>query len=290
MKKEQVEFLKLLFNEGESVCVTSGKYGAHSIAQNEIGPSIQLKTPPKLDAPGKEFTISEDDIQLIAINPIDGWKRDENVTSYRNFMLEFDDGPLKEQMDYVESTGLPYSACVYSGNKSMHYAVCLTQPCNESIWRFTMEWMLNILTKADQQNKSPSRGIRFPGNVRKNGKKNLQKLVKINKRVTQEELNNWLSKHRDKMPKIRTQKPQDYGNIVTEADLPPFVIETLQRLESGTQLDRNVTWFKLAAYLSRKGMPRHSVESLFEKFFTEEPDFRHNELLSCIKSAYKDKL
>lgn len=289
MKQEQVKFLNLLFDEGETVCVTSGAYGAHSISQSEIGPEIHLRTPDKPDEPGKQFVISEADIQLVAINPIDGWKRDSNVTVYRNFMLEFDDGPLDEQMAYVNSMGLPYSAAVYSGNKSMHYVVSLQQPCNETIWRFTMQWMLNILFKADSQNKSPSRGVRFPENKRKNGKKNWQKLVHLRERITQEDLNNWLSRFPDKKPKIKVQEPVEHGNIITESDVPVFVIETLKKLESGEQPNRNSSWFKLAAFLYKAGMPQDRTEMLFEKYFIEEDDFKKGELDNCIRSAYKDK-
>jgi len=277
------QFLDLLFNEGEPICITSGKYGAHSIEQSEIGPEIQLRTPEK------EFIISEDDIQLVGVNPINGFKRDENVTAYRNFMIELDDGSIQEQIKYIEKSGLPYSASIYSGNKSMHYAVAVTQGYNESIWRFINQWILNVLRAADQQNKSPSRGIRFPGNRRKNGAKKMQKLVKMNGRITQSELSNWLSMHMDKKPKIEKPPVENYGKFISEANLPPFILVTLQKLQAGEQPNRNQSWFKVAAFLSKNNASLESAMSICETYFVEESDFKRSELASCIKSAYKSR-
>jgi hypothetical protein len=281
MTEEGTNFLKLLFNEGESICVTSGKYGAHSIEQSEIGPSIPLKTPKK------EFTISDTDILLVGVNPMNGWKRDSSVTDYRNFMLEFDDGSLESQMTYVKNSGIPYSACVFSGNKSLHFAVALTQGYSESIWRFVNQWILNILTVADQQNKSPSRGIRFPGNMRKDGAKKPQKLLEMNKRITQSELNNWLSKHTDKKPQIERPQIESYGKFISEANLPPFIVLKLQKLQSGEQDSRNSSWFKIASYFAKNNASMESALNICETYFIEENDFKRSELMNCIKSAYR---
>lgn len=283
MTKEGQDFLNLLFNEGETICVTSGKYGAHSIAQPEIGPEIPLRTP------DKQFTISEDDIQMVGVNPIDGWKRDENVTDFRNFMLEFDDGTLHSQLEYVKNSGLPFSACVFSGNKSLHFAVAVTQGYSENIWRFINQWILNILTKADQQNKSPSRGIRFPGNWRKNGAKKKQILLELNGRISQSELNNWLSKHMDKKPKIERPPVESYGKFISEGELPPAILLKLQRLRDGTQDNRNSSWFKIATFMAKNGISISSAKNVCETYFVEEPDFKRSELMNCIKSAYRKK-
>ena len=59
MTEMQEKFLNLLFEPNETICVTSGSYGAHSIEQKTIGPEIPLRTPER------EFTISETDIQRV---------------------------------------------------------------------------------------------------------------------------------------------------------------------------------------------------------------------------------
>ena len=242
MTEEQKQFMEVMFNPGESVSVSSGKYSAHSIRQEDINGWIEMRTPEK------HFKIHEDRIESICINPVDGWKRDENITEFRNFMFEFDDGPLEQQFKYVVDSGLPYSACVFSGNKSLHFALCMTQGYSEVIWRYINQWILNILSAADQQNKSPSRALRFPGNVRKGKKK--QELLKLKGRVSQIQLDNWLVKHLDKKPKVEKPPIKNYGTIISEADIPPYIHDMLVALDSGTQPDRNVSWFKIAAFFA----------------------------------------
>lgn len=283
MNPEAKKLFELLFEPGETVSVTSGQYSAHSIRQDEINECISLRTPEN------QFTISKEQIQLVAVNPINGWKRDENVTSHRNFMIELDDGTIEEQMQYVKSSGLPYSACIYSGNKSLHYAVATEDDYGETIWRYVMQWMLNILKKADQQNKSPSRGIRVPGNRRRGGLGKMQTLEEYNKKITHEQINNWLSKHMDKKPVIDRPTIPEYGKIITIADLPASIVSKLNRLYEGMQENRNESWFSVAAYMALNGVDRASAEEICEMYFVEESDFKKRELLSCIKSAYKDK-
>lgn len=281
MKETTKKFLDLLFNEGETICVTSGNYGAHSIEQSEIGPVINLKTP------NKQFTISEDDIQLVGINPIKGFKTDNNVTAYRNFMLELDDGTIAQQIKYIKDSGIPYSACVFSGNKSMHYVIALTQGYSESIWRFVNQWILNILKAADQQNKSPSRGVRFPGNKRKNGAKKMQVLKELHGRITQSDLNNWLAKFPDKKPRIEAPPVENYGTFISEGELPAFIVAMLKNLQQGVQPERNKSWFRASSYMAKRGMSVDMATNICRKYFIEEDDFKENELINCIKSAYR---
>ncbi|WP_214676866.1 hypothetical protein, partial [Escherichia coli] len=71
--------------------------------------------------------IKEDRINLIAINPIKGWRRDDQVTAFRTFLIELDDGSLEEQSKYVKEMDMPFTACIFSGNKSLHFAITLDQ-------------------------------------------------------------------------------------------------------------------------------------------------------------------
>lgn len=169
MKEVHKEFLNLLFDKEETICVSDCAGGYHSISQDDLLGDITLVSPKveKLDR-----TIKASDINLVAINPINGFRRDKEVTAFRTFLMELDEGSLSEQKKYMDTMEVPYSICIFSGNKSLHYGIVLDKPlANKAIWSQINLWILNILKQADQQCKNPSRSIRFPGNIEKMGLK-----------------------------------------------------------------------------------------------------------------------
>jgi hypothetical protein len=286
MKAETRQFLDLLFDPGEEVSISHNEYGYHSIQQSDINGGIHLRSPG--DEKYDEF-ITEDDINLIAMNPVKGFRRDANVTAFRTFLVEVDDMSLAAQKKYIEESGIPWSVCVFSGNKSLHYGIVLSEPVPTiELWRFVNNWILNILDKADQQVKNPSRSIRFPGNKRNNGKKQLQKLVELKGRVKQADLNIWLNKHTDKrpMPEVRERK-FDINNIPDINNMPDFFYETLQRLQDGTQDQRNSSWFSLACMMADRNFELEEILAYLEQYFVEESDFTKREWEVCVRSAYK---
>lgn len=277
-------FLKLLFNEGETVCVSPYKYGYHSVEQAELSGDIHLISPNEEKAP---IIIQESDINLIAINPIKGYRRDGNVTAFRTFLIEMDTGTLEEQKKYIEESKIPYSACVFSGNKSLHHAIVLKEDLPDiSAWRFYNQWILNILNKADQQLVSPSRSIRFPGNVRNDGKKLMQSLVSMNGRIEEEEFFKWIYQFEDKKPikKRKLIKGDVYSGALDINKIPKDVTELL---DGGVMENRNATWFYIACRIAKLGFEVDNVVNYLETFFQEEKDFKRKEWESCIKSAYK---
>ena len=142
MRQCTKDVLNLFFNEGESICVSHNDYGYRSVLLKSLSGTIEQISPhPQINP---EY-INETDICLMSVNPVDGFRRDNNVTAYRSFMVELDDGPLSEQMNYIKNSGLPYSMCVFSGNKSLHFGIVLEQDLpTDAIWRDIAEWILNI--------------------------------------------------------------------------------------------------------------------------------------------------
>jgi hypothetical protein len=278
MKKTSEQFLNLLFNPGETICVSPDKYGYHSINQQDLNENIKLHSPNKTI---KDRFIKEGDINLVAINPISGFREDKNVTAYRTFMVEMDDGTLDQQRKYIKNSGLPYSVCVFSGNKSLHYGIVLKEDLPESVWRCMAEWILNILDKSDQSLKTPSRSIRFPGNYRKNGKK--QSLVEIKGRIDNVELDIWLNKHLDKKPK----EEKIAVGIMPIGGIKRIPFYVQEKLENGINIDRNVTWFSLACSMYSSGYEEDYTLSYFIDYFEPERDFTQKEWETCIKSAFK---
>jgi hypothetical protein len=283
MTEMTTNFLKILFNEGEQICVSANKYGYHSLPQEALNGPMSLVSP----NPDFEPTIvHESDINLIAINPITGFRTDNNVTTFRSFMVEIDDGTLEEQKLYIEESKLPYSVCVFSGNKSLHYAITLDEPLSDiHQWRFYNQWLLNCLPKTDQQIKNPSRSLRFPGNRRKNGKKLIQAMVEMRGRVSQEEFFKWLYGHENVKPIQRRERETSefLGNPDIE-NIPPDVIKMVL---DGISENRNATWFYVGCRFASVGFRLDTALNYLSGYFQEDKDFKTREWEGCIKSAYK---
>jgi hypothetical protein len=270
MKDITKKFLELFFNPGEEICFSPNKYAYPSKPQEEI---------------------DEKNTVLVAINPIKGQRNDDNVTAYRTFMVECDDSALEDQWQYIKNTGFPFSYCCFSGNKSLHFALVLDHNIPSShIYRHTYQWILNILQKADQKTKNPSRSIRFPGVVRPDTNKT-QNLVYIGKRINLEELSAWLNKFADKRPaelnrnkgRSKNENPKNIS-LWAKSDL----LNGIHNMEGS----RNQRWMAIGCEFALHG---HDLESTIEslrQFFEEQSDFKEREWLSAVKSGwnYADKI
>jgi hypothetical protein len=270
MKQTTKNFLNLFFNPEEEICFSPNKYAYPSNSQENFD---------------EEKTI------LVAINPIKGQRNDENVTAYRTFMVECDDEALENQWKYIKDSGFPYSYCCFSGNKSLHFALVLDCDIPSShIYRHTYQWILNILKKADQLTKNPSRSIRFPGVVRSDTGKE-QRLVYMGERIKFEKLAEWLNKHIDKQPKpiIRNQGRSQVPNF---EGIKPWVLKALFDGVHNMEGSRNQRWMSIGCEFALNGYDLDSTILYLEKFFQEQSDFKEREWLTAIKSGwnYADKI
>ena len=106
----------------------------------------------------------------VRINPMcqDGC-RNEEVTSLRHVLVEFDRDqagkpiPKADQYRAIVESGLPVSAVIDSGNKSLHAWVRVDAP-NENEYRRRVDavWKLFESKNLDRQNRNPSRLSRCP--------------------------------------------------------------------------------------------------------------------------------
>lgn len=281
MKTSTSSILQLFFNDGETICVSPDKYGYHSVYQSSLDGDILLKSPnPDI----QDTVIHEEDINMMAINPIGGFRNDANVTAYRSFLVELDDDSLAEQKAYVNSMKMPYSVCVFSGNKSLHYGIVLKEELPDyNTWRIYAEWILNIMKKADPMTKNPSRSIRFPNNKRHDGKQLVQSLVEIKDRISLNDLNMWIHRYPDCKPIPYIPKPFP-DEIPSLLDIPEWII---LELENGIDCERNNTWFRIAAVLAGKNFMEYEIIAFLEPYFTEQPDFKYNEWMTTIRHGIK---
>lgn len=270
MKEITKKFLNLFFNSGEEICFSPNKYAYPSRSQEDF---------------------DEEKTVLVAINPIKGQRNDENVIAYRTFMVECDDGNIASQYKYIEDSGFPYSYCCFSGNKSLHFALVLDHDVPSShIYRHTYQWILNILIKADQQTKNPSRSVRFPGVIRNDTGKE-QKIVHIKNRVKLEVLSDWLNKHPDKRPQalVRTRPKSKIHNF---GGIKQWAKDTLAKGIHNMEGSRNQRWMSIACEWSLNGYDLDTTIGHLGEFFQEQSDFSEKEWLTAIKSGwnYADKI
>ncbi len=276
MTKDQKAFTEVLFDYGEEVYASPDKYSSKWDEEKQewiiYRPSVLMEEIP-------------DDTNLVGLNPIKGLKRnDESVTAFRSFLVEIDNLPLKQQKELIEKSGLPYSVCVFSGGKSLHFGITLDEDLPSlEVYRFYSEWILNSIPEADGSTKNPSRGIRYPDVTRwDKGKK--QRLVEVKGRISLNKLKQYLSKHQDKVPKPQTYSDTEYKekNKTALADWVVFGFKEGFDFSIG----RNNRWFAIGVEFAKCGYSFDSMVSALERVFVEEKSFERKEWLAALKSGY----
>jgi hypothetical protein len=168
-------FLRKLFNPGELVCATDTMYGTSLQLVDEV--IEESATPPP---------------QFIAINPLHTKRADANVTAHRNLLFEFDKGAIEEQLANIANMNVPYTSLVYSGGKSVHAIIALTEGLSRPEYDEIWDLCKTVLWTADPTSKNPSRLTRVAGAVRDNG--TTQELVDLRNRVSKDRVIKWLGR------------------------------------------------------------------------------------------------
>lgn len=183
---ENQQFFNLLFDQEDTVCVCNTPYKFEFYQKAQVNKEL-----------GRYVSIN-------ASNPATKTRRSEDVTSFRNFLVEFDDMSLTTQLEKMDAIGFPYSAVTFSGNKSLHFIISLENPVSSiKEYQLVSNWLHNIINKyvgkADPSTKPPSFTTRYPNIINENGIYS-QKLLILNKRVSDDIFFNWLAKHQDLKP------------------------------------------------------------------------------------------
>jgi len=272
--------LRLMFKQGETVCISHNKYGWHSIPlENAINGPITL-VPPSDDRPW-EYPKPEE-ITMVALNPIKGFRTDLNCTAFRSFLVEMDCGPLPEQLAYIKKLGMPYSAVVFSGNKSLHFLITLDKDLpSENVYRVFSEWILTIMTLADPLTKNPSRSIRVPGAYRSPDKR--QALVEFKGAVKLAELVAWLNKYPDAKP-----KEKEVRTVSENPDFSKVKGWACKLLVDGINPpNRNAKWFSVAMEFALSGYEEDYILEVLRPYFSPDRDFKEREWKTTIRSGFK---
>ena len=108
---------------------------------------------------------------LFCVNPMKvGRRLNENVTSFRNALIEYDDISKEEQIERLLDSGLPILSITDSGNKSVHAIVRVDASNAKDYKRKVVELHGALKAKygspCDPANKNPSRLTRLAGATR----------------------------------------------------------------------------------------------------------------------------
>jgi hypothetical protein len=282
MHENSIKLLKLMFRPGETICVSDSKYGYHSIPLENAWLEKVTLFSPNPDVEMKQ--VPSDQVNLVALNPIKGFREDLNCTAFRNFLVEMDSGPLAQQLDYIKGSGMPYSAVMFSGNKSLHFLISLDQDLpRESIWRTLSEWMLNVVTLADPLTKNPSRSIRMPEAWREPNK--LQRLVEFKGPVKAQDLVAWLNRYPSSKPVTREKKEYKEGEH-DFSRIKGWVINALKNGLNPTK-GRNSQWFAIACEFALAGFSEDDTMTILDEYFVPDRDFKDREWKVTVRSAFK---
>lgn len=287
LTSKQAQFIGLLFNPDEEVCVAPDKWSYHSVTQKELNADkISLIQPNPKFGPKK---IDSSQINFIALNPIRGFRRAENVLSFRTFLLEFDNGTPQEQYAEIQASGVPYSALVWSGGKSLHCFITLEReliaPQNYvakmyaddpdptldiEYYKNTAKWLVHCFKDSDKVVTDPTRFARFPDNLRtytpdelaQARKKNpdlmiKQSLIEIKTRVKNEDFFDFLKQNPDAKPAERLARNP------SGATMDRLSANTLRFLKEGAPSGFfNTELFKAACNLARCGYDEDVIREL----------------------------
>lgn len=202
--------------------------------------------------------------------------------AFRTFLLECDKMPQDEQMAYILGLGMPWTTCVDSGGKSLHFSICLNRDLpNEAAYRLLAARLHRAVEKADHTTKNPSRFSRLGGALRDNGKE--QRILGIRGRVSLESLENWLGNFPSAVPEpICGPVAEGAGQL--SAQTLAFIFER------SAPEGRNRALFMASCEFYRAGYSIERAEGYLRQAFDftgADSDFTEKEFVDTVLSGYR---
>lgn|SRR5574343_120922 len=175
----QLDYLSVLFNEGELACFGTTAYDT---------------TPSKVSIKEGRYISTA---QYVTLNPLKGTRADANVASFRNILIEMDKCGLEKQLKILEEKETPHSSLVFSGSKSYHAVISVDgdgfgdRQTYDKYVRAVYEAIDPKEKYIDQACKNPSRFTRLGGAIRPdNGV--VQSILSLGRRINKDMLDEWL--------------------------------------------------------------------------------------------------
>jgi hypothetical protein len=245
------KWMECVFDAGEQVCISNSPYETRTQDMAAIG--LELS-------------------QYITINPLrkGGYRKDTNVKRFRTLLFEIDELPIQEQIPLMKQSGLPYSTCLFSGNKSYHFLLVLKDELQDrteydAYWRAIAKALLDDNVPIDRATKNPSRFTRAPFAERDGV---VQAVHEVNGRISLTEVDAWLkTKGIDakRFIKPRTLNPNTQGYNVS-ADTKTkieYVEKYFMKNMEYVQGNKNTWQFTFARCLKNTGISREEIHNIF---------------------------
>lgn len=239
--QQRIAYLAALFAPDEYVCIESsakekkdqpGKYEPCDSSKRFITKTSEFVQ--EFDSERSLKNEYDPAGMWICINPTDGkGRKTENIQSWRWVLIESDDMPEQQQIDWLKGSGLPIAAISTSGGKSIHAVVRVDAPDLKTYKNRTekiFHWCESNGFKIDKQTKNVNRLTRFPGFKRGN---RFQELLYLSNPKTYTE---W-EKQAYRNPKFELKTAADYSVKKIDWLIPgaiPCQTITLIGAEGGT--------------------------------------------------------
>jgi len=260
------EALKVLFDPDETAAFGNSKYDVSNI----YSPFLSI---------GREPI-------FYSLNPIETGTRkcDANVSAYRNFLMEMDSVPLEEQMDKMDLLKVPYSVAIGSGNKSIHFVLCLQENLSHEKWEHLNNWIHKALPFIDHNTKAESVWTRYPESIRPETGK-IQELAAVGFR--------WSLYHVESFLKSQCSEPEwstaPKGPLIIPKAKGRLRLDTYARIDGNYENveGRNCALFAAACDMLQKGYAADEAYTKLRDNFPFDHTFDEQEFSRSIKSAVK---
>jgi hypothetical protein len=270
-----IDFLNLFFNSGELALFGQSQYVTNFVKPvNEMMASSILCT-----------------YERVSLNPLVSECMDKNVTSFRNIMIESDTLSPQEALYHINKSKIPYSCITFSGNKSLHFYVCLEDDIGSlETYNYVCKWVLRALGGAtgmvDIKTISPSRKARLGGGT--NNKTGLIQTFKpVRGRIPNNELQDWMLERIEYRP-IAVEK--EFVRRSTEPNphlLKQWIVYSLE--EGVYDGKRNAFFYEAAINFAECGFDQEQCIQYLRQHSRNllEGDFSETEMQTTVNSAYK---
>lgn len=188
---EFIEFLKAAFAENEIICICNDltDEGKPNSSGSFLTRDQWIQ---KFGMPESTLLSKSGNGAFIRINPFspgDFTGSDKAVSSYRHVLVEMDSGSKVDQEKLLVDSGLPITALIDSGGKSIH-AWVRVDASDRKQWDERRDVIYNAMASKgiDPKNKNPSRYSRLPG-AHRDGQS--QRLLALH--VGAESYENWMA-------------------------------------------------------------------------------------------------
>jgi hypothetical protein len=201
------------------------------------------------------------DLPYFCVNPVSGGRGAANVTRAANLLFESDKGTLEAQERALEDSGLPYACLTFSGNKSLHAIVAisdrsLSQDEYKPLHALICRKLLESGFVADRACGNISRLSRTPYATNHTTERR-QNVLRVRAAVSFQELLHWLGEV--SLPREKTLRR---AVKAASADMPPWILRMLEYGTLGESGSRRQTLFAAAKALQERGWEPEAVEKL----------------------------